>query len=88
MESNIQKKILRYLKDIGAYAVKTMVSSRNGTPDILCCFNGRFYAFEVKDILGKATELQGYNIRLIQKAGGRASVVRCVNDVKQILMEG
>ena len=81
-ETDIQSKILKYLLSIGAYSVKTMVTNRNGVPDILCCLNGSFFAFEVKKPGKKPTKLQLWNIEKIIKSGGRAIAVVSVDDVK------
>jgi Holliday junction resolvase len=85
MEKLIQHKIIKFLKGIGAYVVKTIIVNRNGVPDIICCLNGKFIAFEVKDLKGKITPLQEYNIELIKKAGGKAYLVRSVEEVKEVV---
>jgi len=70
MESTPQSKILTYFKYLGAWAFKTLASSRNGTPDIIACIPitqaeaeklfkqqktiGLFVAVEVKDVDKKA----------------------------------
>mgnify|MGYP001401709920 CR=1 FL=1 len=84
-EQNLQRKILEYLKSKGAYAVKTIVTNRNGVPDILFCYKGDFIAFECKSEHGEITMLQEYNIRSIEKAGGKAYCVRSMEEVKQIV---
>jgi Holliday junction resolvase len=85
MESQIQNRIIKFLKGIGAYPVKVVLANRTGIPDILCCYQGQFYGFEVKTESGKVTELQKYNIDLIHKAGGKAYVVRSLDEVKKIV---
>jgi hypothetical protein len=47
-----------------------------GCPDILICWKGVFIAIEVKSIDGVVSALQMVQLRLIQKAGGVAAVVR------------
>ena len=56
-----------------------------GIPDIICCLNGKFIAFEVKTDKGKTTVLQEITLRKIRRAGGYAEVVRSVSDVKTII---
>ena len=85
MEKDIQHRIIKYLKGLGAYVIKTILSNRNGIPDIIMCYKGKFLAFEVKDLKGKITPLQEYNIKLIQEAGGKAYLVRSVEEVKNVL---
>jgi Holliday junction resolvase len=84
-ESKIQKKIIDFLKSEGAYVVKTIVCSKNGIPDLLCCYRGQFMALEVKTDEGKTTALQEYNLKEIEKAGGIAITVRSIDDVKSII---
>jgi Holliday junction resolvase len=54
-------------------------------PDIICCYRGRFVAFEVKTATGKPTKLQEHTIAKIKAAKGEAFIVRSVQEVQQIL---
>ena len=56
-----------------------------GIPDVICCLDGRFFAFEVKTAEGRVTKLQEQTIHRIKVAGGHAYVVRSVEDVKAVL---
>lgn len=56
-------------------------------PDIICCYRGKFVAFEVKTETCKTTALQESVINKIQKCGGKAVVIRSVEDVKALLEE-
>ena len=56
-----------------------------GIPDVICCVDGRFFAFEVKTPEGRLTKLQEHTIHRIKVAGGHAHVVRSVEDVKAVL---
>lgn len=56
-----------------------------GIPDIIACIGGQFYAFEVKTDSGKTTALQDATIHKILACGGKAYVVRCVEEVRVIL---
>ena len=47
-----------------------------GCPDILICWRGIFVAIEVKSDVGEPTALQIMNLKMIQKAGGVAALVR------------
>lgn len=84
MENKIQSSIIKYLKAKKCFVVKTIISNQSGIPDLLCCINGKFVAFEVKDIGKRPTELQKYKINEIIKSGGYAYVIDSVNEVKQI----
>lgn len=87
-ESVIVRKILQYLKTIPAcFAWKEHggMYGTAGIPDIICCMDGRFFAFEVKNESGKATKLQEATIKKIRAAGGTAAVVRSVEEVEDVI---
>jgi Holliday junction resolvase len=84
-ESQIQKKIIEYLNEIGAYTIKTISTNRNGCPDVICCLNGLFIALEVKAENGRLSKLQEYHQEQIKNSGGVAAVVKSVDEVKEIL---
>ena len=90
LEKDITNKILKYLKTQDkCYCFKEHGGSYGsaGIPDIICCFHGRFVAFEVKTEKGKTTKLQDVNIRNIREACGVALVVRSLDEVKDALKE-
>ena len=87
-ESDIVRAILKYLKTVpGCFAWKEHCGMYGtaGIPDVICCYCGRFYGFEVKTETGEPTELQKATIRKIQKAGGVALVVRSVAEVRAVI---
>jgi Holliday junction resolvase len=84
-ESKIQNKIIKYLNSIGAYTIKTISTNRSGSPDIICCLNGKFVGLEVKNEKGVVSELQKYHLEEIKNSGGVSAVVRSVEDVKVLL---
>ena len=88
LEKDITNKILKYLKTLDkCYCFKEHGGSYGsaGIPDIICCYRGRFVAFEVKTEKGRTTALQDMNIRKINEADGIAVVVRSVDDVKNVI---
>ena len=90
LEKDITNKILKYLKTQDkCYCFKEHGGSYGsaGIPDIICCFHGRFVAFEVKTEKGRTTKLQDVNIRNIREACGVALVVRSLDEVKDALKE-
>ena len=84
MESKIQKSIIKYLESIGAYVIKLKLTNASGNPDIICCYQGRFIAIEVKNKGNEATKLQQHKLEQIMLAGGIAMVAYSVADVKLI----
>lgn len=74
-EKQFENKIKAYLKNKGAWFIKYWGGggfTKAGIPDILCCYKGRFIAIEVKAPNGKASELQLFNLKKIEEAGGKA----------------
>ena len=50
-----------------------------GLPDIIGCYRGRFFAFEVKrDATEKPTRLQLYYLERVRAAGGVAALTHSV----------
>ena len=90
LESNIQKKIIKYIVGIpGCFCYKASDKYICGIPDIICCIYGRFIAFEVKrpGTLGSNThrKLQGYVRAKIKASGGYAYEVCSLDEVKGII---
>ena len=88
LEKDITAAILRWLKTVPrcfAWKEHGGIYSTAGVPDVICCLDGRFFAFEVKTPDGRVTRLQEHTIDKIKVAGGRAFVVRSVEDVKDVL---
>ena len=88
-ESTLQKQITDYIKKSKGFSVKIIASNMAGTPDILCCYQGKFIGIEVKNPNGKGvvSKLQNYRIKEIKKAGGIAVVVTSLQEVKDLFNE-
>lgn len=87
-EADIVRMILKYLKTVpGCFSWKEHggMYGTAGIPDIIACINGTFYAFEVKTETGKTTALQEATMRKITDCGGKAYVVRSIDEVKRII---
>jgi len=78
-ESAIQRRIILALREAGAYVVKVQVADA-GTPDLLVCHGGRFFAMEVKKPGQYPTAIQRHRLAQVRAAGGVATVVRSVED--------
>lgn len=80
-EAKVKKKVIDILKAHGVYYFfpATYGFGRSGVPDIVCCINGKFAAFEVKAGDKQPTTLQQREIRRIQEAKGIAAVIRETN---------
>lgn len=87
-EKIITNRILAYLKSLDYCFCFKEHGGRYGTagiPDIICCYHGRFLAFEVKIPKGKLTKIQEITIQRINDAKGKAYKVTSIEEVKQIL---
>ena len=85
-EAKTQKKILDYLKDLGCWTVKTIVSNKKGVPDILACHpTGRFIAVEVKAEGGRASRLQLEQLEQLRALGAVTVVAYSIGDVMSAL---
>lgn len=84
---NCSKKIIEYLKTLHPelWFVEIKLSDKRGTPNILCCYRGKFIGFEVKTPNSKAAKHQIFQGQLINMAGGLWFVVNDVEQVKIIL---
>lgn len=74
-EKQFENKVKAFLKNNGCWFLKYWggaAYTKSGIPDILVCCKGRFIAVEVKAPNGKPSDLQIYNLRQIDRAGGLA----------------
>lgn len=88
LESNITKSILKYLRGLdGCFAWKEHggMYGTAGIPDVICCYQGRFLAFEVKRPGNKPTAIQQVTIDKMRQAGGKVYIVNSVKDVRGII---
>lgn len=88
-EVKVKRVVVAQLKELGAYYFYPVTGGfgASGVPDIVGCYEGRFYGIECKAGKNKPTPLQLKNLLLIQSAGGIAAVVNEDNmkDIQQIL---
>lgn len=76
-EAKVKKKVAEQLRALKAYYFYPVTGGygRSGVPDIVGCYNGKFFGIECKAGKGKTTPLQDMNIDQIKAAGGIAAVV-------------
>ena len=87
-ESKLQSKILKWLKDRGFWVIKTIVTNRNGVPDIIACApDGKFVAIEVKFGKNTASKLQHWNIGELTKNNAIAFIAYDLETVEEHLYE-
>lgn len=90
-ETRFKQKVLTRLRAIpNLYVVKIQQVSVRGIPDIIGCYRGIFFAWELKVGKNKVKHgsLQWLNLELIRKADGIAREVRpenlddCIQELK------
>ena len=77
-EKTFENKVKAYLKEQGCWFVKYWSGNaqngrkftKDGVPDLLVCCNGFFLGIELKAENGKPSELQLWNLKQIDNAGG------------------
>lgn len=87
-EKTITSQILKYLKsEPKCFAFKEHggIYGVSGLPDIICCYKGKFVAFEVKTEKSRLSKLQEFMIAKIDESGGMAFKVTSLQEVKDIL---
>ena len=88
-EKRVKDKVVKILKEFGAYYFfpATYGFGRSGVPDIVCCFNGNFFAVECKAGKNKPTPLQQKNLDDIASTEGIALLINEANmkDVAYLL---
>ena len=74
-EKNFEERVKKFLKSEGCWFLKYWggaAYTKAGIPDLLVCCKGRFLGVEIKAPNGKPSELQIYNLKKIDEAGGFA----------------
>jgi len=84
-EAKVQTEIINWLVFLGAWVVKTIATTKNGTPDVLACLDGQFIGIEVKKPGGKPSPLQRVQLRKIREAGGVGFTAESLNEAKDQL---
>ena len=85
LESDIQKKIINYLKNEGYLVVKTIVLNVAGYPDIFAFKNGKTLFVEVKNEKGKVSDLQQHRINSLRQQGFDVIISRSIEDFTETL---
>jgi Holliday junction resolvase len=90
-EKKVKQKVTKQLKEIGAYYCYPMTVGygKSGVPDIIGCYEGKFFGFECKAGSNKPTPLQEKNLQQITNTRGLAIVINEHNmhDTQGIIWE-
>jgi len=88
-EVKVKRVVVAQLKELGAYYFYPATGGygSSGVPDIVGCYQGRFFGIECKAGKNKPTALQEKNLNEIANKGGIAVVVNEDNmhDIKALL---
>ena len=76
-ESKVKSKVVKLLKERGAYYAMPVGAGYGnaGVPDFLVCYHSVFIGIECKAGKGQTTALQDKHLEDIRAAGGRSLVV-------------
>ena len=88
-EKKVKTKVVAILKELGAYYFYPVTGGygASGVPDIVGCYDGKFFAVECKAGKGKTTALQDKNLAQIKACGGQAIVINedNIEDIRRLL---
>jgi Holliday junction resolvase len=88
-EAKVKKKVTNILKELNTYYFYPVTGGygKSGVPDIIGCYEGKFFGIECKAGKNKPTPLQEKNLADIKAAGGIALVVNedNIEDVRYAL---
>lgn len=85
LERDFQKKVIDYLKKNKIYHFKTIATNKKGTPDIIGCYNGKFFGIECKAEKGRITDWQIRAHKDIEDNGGAVIVIFAKENYKTTL---
>ena len=85
LERDFQKKVIDYLKENKIYHFKTIATNKKGTPDIIGCYNGKFFGIECKAEKGRITDWQLRAHKDIVENGGAVIVIFAKENYKTTL---
>ncbi len=87
-EAKVKKKVVAHLKTLGAYYFYPVTGGygKSGVPDIIGCYEGKFFGIECKAGKNKPTPLQEKNLNDIKLNHGIALVINETN-IDDVLSE-
>jgi hypothetical protein len=90
-EVKVKKKVVAILKELRAYYFYPVTGGfgGSGVPDIVGCYQGRFFGIECKAGKNKPTPLQQKNLDNIKAMGGIALVINedNIDDARAVLYQ-
>ena len=86
-EATLLRNVKELLDLLGALIVRESKATKRGVSDLIICYRGRFVAIETKDDTGVTSPHQNKFIQRVKAAGGKAAVVRTVQQAFNLLTE-
>lgn len=88
LEAVLVKQILRRLRGQGGFWYKSHggPTQVRGLPDIIGCYEGYFFGFEVKRPGNDLTRYQAFTLQQIRQSGGTAEMIHSFEEA-QVLIE-
>lgn len=84
--SKLSSLVIKHIENkYKGYVVNIIVASKNGTPDLIACISGLFFAFEIKGHSDVKRPLQDQVLLRISKAKGYGGYVFSIKDVDRIV---
>lgn len=85
LKSNDIKGYLKTVPNLFLHSVPGGVYGKNGVPDIVCCYKGRYIGIEAKTYDGTFSGWQRLRKAQIEEAGGICIFAKTVDDVRDVL---
>jgi len=85
LEREIQKEVIKYLKQRNIFHFKISERFSSGVPDLYILNGGVSMWIELKNEKGRPTQLQTHNLSEINKNGGIAVICRSKDEVIEVL---
>jgi hypothetical protein len=83
LESKIQSKIINQLKKNGWLVLKIIKCNINGMSDLIVFKNGRTVFIEVKNDIGKQSEIQKYVQKQVELQGFEYLLINDINQLNE-----
>lgn len=89
LEATVVKQIIKKLRAHGGFWYKSHggINQVRGLPDIIGCYEGLFFGFEVKRAGRVATPYQLFTLQQIKRSGGTASVIYSFEEARDLIEE-
>ena len=85
LETTIQKKVIKYLLEIGCKVINLKSATRKGNADLVICYRGAYVEFEMKQPGKDATKMQKIKGQETILADGFWFVIHSLDEAKEAI---